>query len=64
MDKTQLILNSEDKLVMYISKNNEKIITTLISALEGEDIEMSKRLKYTREILIHMMGSQNKEKKY
>lgn len=58
-----MILNSEDKLVMFIDQNKERVISPLISALDGEDVEMSKRLKYTKEILAHMV-LQNKEKKY
>lgn len=54
----------EEKIVMFIGKNNTKTITPLLLALEGEDSELSKRLKYTKEILAHMMVSSGiKEKK-
>ncbi len=59
-DKTQLILNSEDKLVMFIGQNEERIVSSLLSALEGDDAEMSKRLKYTKEILTHMVQKKKK----
>ena len=50
--------------MLYINKNKEKIISPLISALEDEDVEMSKRLKYTKEILAHMVvAQQQKDKK-
>jgi polo-like kinase 1 len=62
-DHTQLILSSDDKLVLYIGKNNERTVYPLLTALEDEDVEMSKRLKYTREILAHMMISQQQKEK-
>lgn len=53
-DKTEIHLSSENKQVIYVNKKGEKIHYPLPSALESEDTEMSKRLKYTKEILTHI----------
>lgn len=63
IDKTQLILNSDEKTVMFIGKNNVKKVSSFLSTFEGEDQELSNRLKYTKEILAHMITNSNKEKK-
>ena len=46
-----MLINAENKLVTYSNKNNERVSYPLASALESTDAEMSKRLKYTKDIL-------------
>lgn len=41
-------------MVAYVNKKMERVIYPLSSALESNDAEMSKRLKYTKEILTHI----------
>jgi len=56
-DKTEIILSSEKKLVTYVNKKGERSQYPLSTALESNNPEMAKRLKYTKEILTHMLGN-------
>ena len=58
-DKTEIILSSENKLVTYVNKKAERSQYPLASALESSNTEMAKRLKYTKEILTHMLNNNN-----
>jgi len=55
-DKTEIILSSENKMVIYVNKKEERISYPLATALESPNQEMTKRLKYTKEILAHIVG--------
>jgi polo-like kinase 1 len=56
-DHTEIILSSESRMVTYVNKRGERSTYPLNSALESSNAEMSKRLKYTKDILTHMLGS-------
>lgn len=56
-DKTEIILSSENKMVTYVNKKGERSNYPLASALESSNTEMAKRLKYTKEILTHMLNT-------
>lgn len=56
-DKTEILLNSEQRLVTYLSKSGEKTTMPLDRALESTNTEMTRRLKYTKDILSHMLQS-------
>lgn len=56
-DKTQIILSSESKLVTYVNKKGEPSQYPIATALESDNAEMAKRLKYTKEILTHMLNN-------
>ena len=43
----------------YINLKGEKSEHPLASALESRNAEMAKRLKYTKEILTHMLNGTN-----
>ena len=58
-DKTQIVLSSESKLVTYVNKKGEGSQYPIATALESENAEMAKRLKYTKEILTHMLNNNN-----
>jgi len=58
-DKTEIILSSENKTVTYVNKKGEKTNYPLQTALESSNQEMTKRLKYTKEILTHMLSANN-----
>jgi len=58
-DKTEIILSSENKIVTYVNKKQERSHYPLATALESSNNEMAKRLKYTKEILTHMLNSNN-----
>jgi len=55
-DKTEIILSSENKLVTYVTKLGERLTFPLATALDSNNHEMAKRLRYTKEILTHMLN--------
>ena len=55
-DHTEIILSSETKEVTYVNKKGERLNYPLSSALESTNAEMTKRLKYTKDILTHMLS--------
>ena len=61
-DKTELVLSSENKLVIYSNKNREKSIYSLNTALNSDNEKMVKRLKYTKVILQRMLAESQKKK--
>jgi polo-like kinase 1 len=52
-------LNSESRLVTYVNKKGERSTLPLNLALESQNAEMTKRLKYTKDILTHMLNNNN-----
>ena len=56
-DRTEVILSSELKMLTYVNKKGERSNYPLATALESSNVEMTKRLKYTKEILAHMLNS-------
>ena len=50
-----MILSSEHKMLTYVNKKQDKSHYPLATALESSNTEMTKRLKYTKEILAHMV---------
>lgn len=56
-DHTEILLNSESRLVTYVNKRGERSTLPLSQALESNNAEMTKRLKYTKDILTHMLNN-------
>lgn len=56
-DHTEIILSSESREVTYVNKKGVRATYPLASALESTNVEMAKRLKYTKDILTHMLAS-------
>lgn len=56
-DHTEIILSSESREVTYVNKKGERLTYPLTTALESTNMEMSKRLKYTKDILTHMLAA-------
>jgi len=54
-DHTEIILSSESRVVTYVNKKGERLTYPLSNALESNNAEMTKRLKYTKDILTHML---------
>ena len=54
-DKTEIILSSESRVGTYCNKKGERMTYPLSTALEMSNYEMTKRLKYTKDILTHML---------
>jgi hypothetical protein len=46
--------------VTYVNKKGERSTLPLNHALESSNAEMTKRLKYTKDILTHMLNNNNK----
>ena len=64
-DHTEILLSSESKVVTYVNKKEERLTYPLSKALEDSNYEMTKRLKYTKDILTHMLNmniQRNKQK--
>jgi len=57
LDQTEIILSSETKIVTYMDKKGQLSTYPLNTALESDNYEMTKRLKYTKQILMHMLTS-------
>ena len=51
------MLSSETKVVTYVNKKGERSTYPLNSAMESSNVEMVKRLKYTKDILTHMLNA-------
>ena len=60
-DRTQIIIHPLNQNITYINKNGEKSIYPLNKGLNSSNHEMNKRVKYTKEVLAHMI-SINKKK--
>lgn len=58
-DHTEIMLSSETKVVTYVNKRGERSTYPLSSAMESANMEMVKRLKYTKDILTHMLNTNN-----
>ena len=56
-DHTEILLNSENRFVTYVNKKGERSTMPLNQALDSNNAEMTKRLKYTKDILTHMLNS-------
>ncbi|CAI2361085.1 unnamed protein product [Moneuplotes crassus] len=54
-DHTEIILSSETRMVTYVNKKGERNSYHLSQAVDCGNFEMSKRLKYTKDILTHML---------
>ena len=52
-----MILSSEHKILTYVNKKGERSNYPLATALESTNTEMTKRLKYTKDILAHMLSN-------
>ena len=55
LDQTEILLSSESKIVIYMDKKGQRIVYPLSSALDSDNHEMTKRLRYTKQILMHML---------
>jgi polo-like kinase 1 len=58
MDKSELLLCSDSKMVTYVDKQGMVANYPLSSAMETQNREMAKRLRYTKEILTSMLHPQ------
>lgn len=54
-DNTELVLCSETKNVVYYSKSKEIVGYSLSAAMDSGYLELTKRLRYTKEVLTNML---------
>ena len=59
LDQTEIILSSETKIVTYMDKKGQLSTYPLNTALDSNNLEMTKRLKYTKQILMHMLTAKS-----
>ena len=59
LDQTEIILSSETKIVTYMDKKGQLSTYPLNTALDSSNSEMTKRLKYTKQILMHMLTAKS-----
>ena len=59
LDQTEIILSSETKIVTYMDKKGQLSSYPLNTALYSNNFEMTKRLKYTKQILMHMLTARD-----
>ena len=57
LDNTEIILSSESKLVTFVNKKGERVKCPIATALDSENTDLTKRLKYTKEILTLMLNN-------
>ena len=60
-DKTEIYLHLINETVTYTNKNGEKVVYPLKNALNSSNYEMNKRVRYTKQILAHMIDINNKK---
>ena len=58
-DNTEIILSQESKNVTYVNKKKQILYYPLNVALDSDNKEMTKRLKYTKKILMRMLITKN-----
>jgi polo-like kinase 1 len=60
-DKTEAVLSSKSHTVTYVDKSGQLFEYPLSSALDVPNAELSKRLRYTRDILVNLLGIRTTE---
>jgi polo-like kinase 1 len=55
LDKSELSLNCDNKIVSFSNRKGEKIQMTLAKAVQVNNPEILRRLKYTRDAIQHML---------
>jgi len=58
-----VILSADLKSVTYVNKVGERTTLKLSDALESSNEEMTKRLKYTKEILVQISSNSGGKRK-
>ena len=61
-DNSRILLNTDKKTVLFTSKKNQVSYETLSNALQASDTEMTRRIKYTKEILNSIKNKKEENK--
>ena len=59
-DKTQILIHTINKNISYTNKKGEITVYPINKALNSSNHEMNKRVKYTKEVLAHMISINKK----
>ena len=59
LDKSELLLCSDSRMVTYVDKSGIPSLYPLSSAMETQNREMAKRLRYTKEVLTNLLNPQS-----
>ncbi len=51
LDSSQILLNTQKKMVIYTNKKGQRNMYTLNQALNSTETQMARRIKYTKQIL-------------
>eukprot|EP00747_Dinoflagellata_sp_TGD_P165947 gnl/TRDRNA2_/TRDRNA2_188009_c0_seq1.p1 gnl/TRDRNA2_/TRDRNA2_188009_c0~~gnl/TRDRNA2_/TRDRNA2_188009_c0_seq1.p1 ORF type:complete len:991 (+),score=135.87 gnl/TRDRNA2_/TRDRNA2_188009_c0_seq1:67-3039(+) len=58
-DKTEAVLSSRSHMVTYVDKRGQVASYPLSSVLDAPSPELAKRLRYTKDILVNLLGPRN-----
>lgn len=56
-DKTEILLCSNSKEIVYTNKEGKRNVYPLSAALESNSDEISKRMQYVKNILSHLLNN-------
>lgn len=62
-DKTEILLSKELNKVTYVNKKTERLVYDLNNAFDSNNKEMTKRLKFIKDILTGMFQTNQEKKK-
>jgi polo-like kinase 1 len=60
-DKTEAVLSSKSHMVTYIDKKNSVCSYPLSNVLDVPSPELAKRLRYTKDILVNLLGARTSD---
>ena len=62
LDKTEIIIVILSKIVIYVNKNKERYLCQTKNALDSDDPDFIKKIKYSKEVLLKLLDkNKNKE---
>ena len=59
LDKSELLLCSDKKIVIFVDKQGEVSEYSLSNAMESSNRDLTKRLRYSKEVLTSMLQPNN-----
>ena len=62
VDKTELIMSTETSDFLYRTKNNEEMQDSIQNVMGGDNLELIKRIKFAKNLLIHFVKNQKSKK--
>ena len=61
IDKSELVMNSTTGDISYFSKTGEEKKLTVENIWSSNDMEVAKRMKYAKNLIIHFLNSEKTE---